>query len=86
MQHRSTGEVPAAAMAHTPPSPLISVTAASSELRISQPAILKHIAELERGLGLKLVKRARRDGALTNAGDFVANHVLRAESCPYSKL
>ena len=31
-------------------------------------------------MGLKLVERARRDGALTNAGDFVANHVLRAEA------
>ena len=26
------------------------------------------------------MERARRDGALTTAGDFVANHVLRAES------
>ena len=57
-----------------------SFSAAAAELRISQPAISKHIAELERALGLKLVERARRDGALTNAGDFVANHVLRAES------
>jgi LysR family transcriptional regulator, transcriptional activator of the cysJI operon len=31
-------------------------------------------------LGLKLVERARRNGALTSAGDFVADHVLRAES------
>jgi DNA-binding transcriptional LysR family regulator len=31
-------------------------------------------------LGLKLVDRARRDGTLTSAGDFIANHVLRAES------
>ena len=50
------------------------------ELRISQPAISKHIAELKHALGLELVERARRDGALTSAGDFVANHVLRAES------
>jgi len=57
-----------------------SFSAAAAELRISQPAISKHIAELEHALGLKLVERARRDGALTNAGDFVANHVLRAES------
>jgi DNA-binding transcriptional LysR family regulator len=53
---------------------------AAAELRISQPAISKHIAELERTLGLKLVQRARRDGALTTAGDFVANYVLRAEA------
>lgn len=57
-----------------------SFSAAAAELRISQPAISRHIADLEAALGLKLVERARRDGALTNAGDFVANHVLRAES------
>lgn len=57
-----------------------SFSAAAAELRISQPAISKHIADLERALGLKLVERARRDGALTKAGDFIANHVLRAES------
>src|SRR3954452_25153967 len=57
-----------------------SFSAAAAELRISQPAISKHIAELEHALGLKLVDRARRDGALTSAGDFVANYVLRAES------
>src|SRR5215211_1759659 len=54
-----------------------SVVAAS--LRKKQPAISKHIAELEDVLGLKLVERARR-GALTSAGDFLANYVLRAES------
>jgi DNA-binding transcriptional LysR family regulator len=57
-----------------------SFSSAAVELRISQPAISKHIAELEQALGLKLVERARRDGALTTAGDFVANYVLRAES------
>lgn len=57
-----------------------SFSAAAAELRISQPAVSKHIAELERALELKLVDRARRDGALTKAGDFIANHVLRAES------
>lgn len=56
-----------------------SFSQAASELRISQPAISKHIAELEQALGLKLVERDRR-GALTSAGDFVANYVLRAES------
>lgn len=57
-----------------------SFSAAAAELRISQPAISKHIAELENTLGLRLVERARRDGALTNAGDFFANYVLRAEA------
>lgn len=57
-----------------------SFSAAADELRISQPAVSKHIAELEQFLELKLVERAKRDGGLTKAGDFVANHVLRAES------
>lgn len=57
-----------------------SFSAAAAELRISQPAVSKHIADLERVLGLTLVERARRDGALTSAGDFLANQVLRAES------
>jgi LysR family transcriptional regulator, transcriptional activator of the cysJI operon len=56
-----------------------SFSAAASELRISQPAVSKHVADLERIVGLKLVERSRR-GALTNAGDFLANHVLRAQS------
>src|ERR1044072_1961864 len=57
-----------------------SCSAAATELRISQPAVSRHIAELEQLLELKLVERAKRDGALTKAGDFIANHVLRAES------
>ncbi len=57
-----------------------SFSAAANELRISQPAVSKHIADLEQLLGLKLVERARRDGSLTTAGEFVANYVLRAES------
>ena len=57
-----------------------SFSAAAAELRISQPAVSKHIADLERALGLRLVERARRDGALTSAGEFVADHVLRAEA------
>ena len=31
-------------------------------------------------MGLKLVERAGRDSALTSAGDFLANYVLRAEA------
>ena len=57
-----------------------SFSAAAAELRVSQPAVSKHIAELEAALGVKLVDRARRDGALTSAGEFVANCVLRAEA------
>jgi LysR family transcriptional regulator, transcriptional activator of the cysJI operon len=57
-----------------------SFSGAAQELRISQPAVSKHIADLERMLGLKLVERGRRGGALTSGGEFVANYVLRAES------
>jgi DNA-binding transcriptional LysR family regulator len=57
-----------------------SFSTAAAELRVSQPAISKHIAELEAALGVRLVERPRRNGGLTNAGDFVANHVLRAEA------
>jgi DNA-binding transcriptional LysR family regulator len=57
-----------------------SFSAAATELRISQPAISKHVAQLEHALGLKLVERAGRDSALTSAGDFLANYVLRAEA------
>jgi DNA-binding transcriptional LysR family regulator len=44
-----------------------SFSAAAAELRISQPAVSKHIAELEQALGVELVERTRR-GALTSAG------------------
>lgn|SRR5579859_279530 len=57
-----------------------SFSSAAAELGISQPAVSKHVAELEQELGIKLVERSRRDGVLTDAGDFVANYVLRAES------
>jgi molybdate transport repressor ModE-like protein len=55
-----------------------SFSRAARELRISQPAVSKHIAEVEGELGLRLVER-QRGGTLTAAGDFLANHVLRAE-------
>src|SRR6185369_15634252 len=55
-----------------------SFTGAAEELRISQPAVSKHIADMERDLGVKLVERRSR--ALTAAGEFLATHVLRAEA------
>src|SRR5437660_432082 len=51
---------------------------AASELRISQPAVSKHIADLERELGVKLVERRTR--SLTEAGEYLASHVVRAEA------
>jgi DNA-binding transcriptional LysR family regulator len=55
-----------------------SFSGAADELRISQPAISKHIADMERGLGVKLIDRRAR--ALTPAGELLAAHVLRAEA------
>ncbi len=57
-----------------------SFSGAADELRVSQPAVSRHIAELETALGVTLVNRKRRDGTLTGAGEFVAKHVLRAEA------
>jgi DNA-binding transcriptional LysR family regulator len=55
-----------------------SFSGAADELRISQPAVSKHIADMERSLGVKLIDRRAR--ALTPAGEFLAAHVLRAEA------
>ena len=55
-----------------------SFTGAAEELRISQPAVSKHIADVERALGVKLIDRRSR--VLTPAGEFMATHVLRAEA------
>jgi len=57
-----------------------SFSAAARELRISQPAVSKHIADVEREAGVKLVVRRPRGGELTPAGQFLANHVLRAHA------
>jgi LysR family transcriptional regulator, transcriptional activator of the cysJI operon len=57
-----------------------SFSAAARELRISQPAVSKHIAEVEREAGVRLVERRPRGGDLTPAGEFLANHVLRAQA------
>src|SRR5690349_11622334 len=55
-----------------------SFSGAAEDLRISQPAISKHIADLEQELGVKLV--ARRARTLTHAGEYLAGHVVRAEA------
>ena len=55
-----------------------SFSGAAEELRISQPAVSKHIADMESDLGVKLVERRSRE--LTAAGEFLASHVLRAEA------
>src|SRR6185503_18534749 len=55
-----------------------SFSGAADELRISQPAVSKHIADMEQELGVKLIDRRAR--ALTPAGEYLAAHVLRAEA------
>jgi LysR family transcriptional regulator, transcriptional activator of the cysJI operon len=55
-----------------------SFVGAAAELRISQPAVSQHIADMERDLRVKLIER--RSGALTTAGELLASHVLRAEA------
>jgi DNA-binding transcriptional LysR family regulator len=55
-----------------------SFSGAAAELRISQPAVSKHIADMERDLGVTLIDRRSRE--LTVAGRFLADHVLRAEA------
>ncbi|MGH2473447.1 MAG: LysR substrate-binding domain-containing protein [Candidatus Limnocylindria bacterium] len=57
-----------------------SFSAAAEELVISQPAVSKHVAELEAELGTTLVIRGPRRIRLTPAGEFVADHVERAEA------
>src|SRR6185503_7406252 len=47
---------------------------------ISQPAVSKHVADLEAELRTRLVDRLPRGVRLTEAGQFVADHVLRAEA------
>jgi DNA-binding transcriptional LysR family regulator len=57
-----------------------SFSAAARELGISQPAVSKHIADIERRLGVRLIERRRQGAELTAAGAFLADSVLRAEA------
>jgi molybdate transport repressor ModE-like protein len=57
-----------------------SISRAAEELYVSQPAVSKHLAALERELARKLVTRGREGAALTPAGQVLADYVLRAEA------
>jgi len=57
-----------------------SFSRAAERLYVSQPAISKHVASLERELEAQLVVRNRRGASLTPAGDLLAEYVLRAEA------
>jgi DNA-binding transcriptional LysR family regulator len=57
-----------------------SFSRAAVELGISQPAVSKHVADLERELQVQLVVRHPRGARLTPAGTFLAGYVERAEA------
>ncbi len=57
-----------------------SFSRAAEELYVSQPAVSKHLASLERELGTVLLERSRRGASLTPAGSALADYVLRAEA------
>jgi LysR family transcriptional regulator, transcriptional activator of the cysJI operon len=57
-----------------------SFSGAARELGISQPAVSKHIADIERRLEVHLIERRRQGAELTAAGAFLADSVLRAEA------
>jgi len=54
-----------------------SFAGAAQRLHVSQPAVSKHIAALEREVGVELVRR-RPSVALTPPGRFLADYVTRA--------
>lgn len=51
-----------------------SFSKAAEELFISQPAVTKHIKELERKVGMGLIQRRRGGVGLTEAGKILFNH------------
>ena len=57
-----------------------SVSRAAGQLFLSQPAVSKHLAALEREVGTSLVARGRFGASLTPAGQLLADYVLRAEA------
>jgi DNA-binding transcriptional LysR family regulator len=57
-----------------------SVSRAAEELFVSQPAVSKHLAALERELGKSLVTRGRTGAVLTPPAELLADYVLRAEA------
>lgn len=52
----------------------LSFTKAAAELLITQPAVTKHIHELEQGLGLALFKRNGNSISLTSAGEVLLHY------------
>lgn len=52
----------------------LSFTKAADELYISQPAVTRHVRELEQELGVRLFERRGNSIALTPAGDLILKH------------
>lgn len=63
-----------------------SVSAAARELAISQPALSKGIAQLEKRLNLKLLRRGTRPLELTEEGSAIALYALKADQLLGSTL
>ncbi len=57
-----------------------SFSRAAAELSISQPAVSKHVAQLERQVGRPLVVRSPSGAELTEEGSVLAGYVMRAEA------
>ena len=54
-----------------------SFTEAAGKLGISQPAVSQNVAELEKGLGVKLFQRLKGETILTPEGEVFEKHALR---------
>jgi DNA-binding transcriptional LysR family regulator len=63
----------------------LSYTKAAQEMRISQPAVSKHIHELESQYGVRLIERMGSKIMLTKAGEVFFNHSISILE-NYSKL
>jgi DNA-binding transcriptional LysR family regulator len=57
-----------------------SFSRAAEELYISQPAVSKHIRELEQKIGIGLIRRGRGEFHLTDAGEILFKHSHKISS------
>ncbi|MGQ9647774.1 MAG: LysR substrate-binding domain-containing protein [Thermodesulfobacteriota bacterium] len=57
-----------------------SFSKAAEELFISQPAVTKHIRNLELKIGVRLIRRGRGEFALTEAGKILYRHTQKISS------
>jgi len=57
-----------------------SISKGAAAVRVSQPAVSKQIADLERSLGVRLLNRLPRGCALTDAGKILAGYAQRMKT------